>query len=214
MPNIQLYFLQASRCIRTAWLLDELNLDYAVEFSPRVNGVAPPEFKKKAGGLGKFPTLVDDGKSYYESGNITEYLCDTYDKEHRFLAALGDPKRYQILQWVHAAEGTFMTHALAITYARWFQKGGDLKATEEGLSGNVQKDFDWFEAELNKSKGKFLFGDEPTAGDIAMHFSVTFIIARELGTQGRTWPRIEQFVKDCEATEAYKKAVKKTGYEL
>lgn len=77
--GITLYFLQASRCIRTAWLLDELNLDYEVKFSPRVNGVAPPDFKKEAGGLGKFPTLVDNGNFYYESGNITEYAAFSYD---------------------------------------------------------------------------------------------------------------------------------------
>ena len=70
--TIKLYFLQASRCIRTAWQLEELGLDYEVEFSPRENKVVPPAFKKKAGGLGKFPTLVDDGVTYTESGNIAE----------------------------------------------------------------------------------------------------------------------------------------------
>lgn len=70
--TITLFFLQASRCIRTAWQLEELGLDYEVEFSERVNKVAPPEFKKKAGDLGKFPTLVDNGLSIYESGAIAE----------------------------------------------------------------------------------------------------------------------------------------------
>lgn len=74
MPGSErtLFFLQASRSIRTAWLLDALDLDYKVEFSPRVNGVAPPEFKKKAGGLGKLPAFIDNGNTYYESGNIAE----------------------------------------------------------------------------------------------------------------------------------------------
>lgn len=71
-PNITLYFLQASRSIRTAWQLHELGLDYTVKFSPRVGGLAPPEFKQEAGGLGKFPTLVDNGVVLYESGNIAE----------------------------------------------------------------------------------------------------------------------------------------------
>lgn len=71
-PQITLYFLQASRCIRTAWQLHEQKLDYELKFSPRVNGLAPPEFRQEAGGLGKFPTLVDNGISYYESGNIAE----------------------------------------------------------------------------------------------------------------------------------------------
>lgn len=72
MPPITLYFLQASRSIRTAWLLEELGLDYDVKFAPRENGVAPAAFKTEAGGLGKFPTLVDGDVTIYESGNITE----------------------------------------------------------------------------------------------------------------------------------------------
>lgn len=72
MPPITLWFLQASRCIRSAWLLEELGLKYAVKFSERENGVAPPAFKKAAGGLGKFPTLQDGDTTIFESGNITE----------------------------------------------------------------------------------------------------------------------------------------------
>lgn len=75
MP-IKLYFLQASRSIRTAWQLNELGLDYDVNFSPRENGVAPAAFKQQAGGLGKFPTLEDNGVIYYESGNICECVRD------------------------------------------------------------------------------------------------------------------------------------------
>lgn len=77
MSSIKLYFLQASRCIRTAWQLEELGLDYEVKFAPRENGVAPPAFKKEAGGLGKFPSLEDEGIMYYESGNICEYVTAT-----------------------------------------------------------------------------------------------------------------------------------------
>lgn len=72
MPKITLWFLQASRCIRTAWLLEELGLHYEVKFSPRENGVAPAAFKEEAGGLGKFPTLQDGDLRIVESGNIAE----------------------------------------------------------------------------------------------------------------------------------------------
>lgn len=74
MAKIKLYFLQASRCIRIAWLLEELGLEYDVEFAPRENNAAPADFKKKAGGLGKFPTLIDGDLVLYESGNIAELV--------------------------------------------------------------------------------------------------------------------------------------------
>jgi glutathione S-transferase len=72
-PDITLHFLQASRCIRTAWQLHLLGLDYNLKFSDRENGLAPAAFKAGAGGLGKFPTLEDHGRLIYESGNICEY---------------------------------------------------------------------------------------------------------------------------------------------
>lgn len=72
--TIILWFLQASRCIRNAWLLEELGLSYEVKFSNRENGLAPADFKKAAGGLGKFPTLQDGDITIGESGLITEYV--------------------------------------------------------------------------------------------------------------------------------------------
>jgi glutathione S-transferase len=74
MPPITLWFLQASRSIRTAWLLEELGLDYDLKFSDRVNQKAPEQFKLDSGNpLGKFPTIKDGKLTICESGNITEY---------------------------------------------------------------------------------------------------------------------------------------------
>lgn len=77
-PHITLYFLQASRSIRTAWLLEELQLPYKIEFANREGQKAPVAFKEKSGSsLGKFPILRDgevgDGEIVVsESGAITE----------------------------------------------------------------------------------------------------------------------------------------------
>jgi glutathione S-transferase len=115
---------------------------------------------------------------------------------------------------VHASEGTFALHGISVMYARWHQKSGDPKETEIGLSKNIQADLDFMTAELGKSSGKFLFGDQLSVADIQMHFSVAFILQRELGTLGKRWERLEKYVRDCEATESYKKAVEKTGHSF
>lgn len=80
MPPITLWFLQGSRCIRTAWLLEELGLDYTLSFTDRVkqelpqDQIAPEDFKLCSGNpLGKFPTLQDGELTIYESGAISEY---------------------------------------------------------------------------------------------------------------------------------------------
>lgn len=218
MPQITLWFLQASRCIRTAWLLEELGLEYAVRFSERENQKAPEEFKLSSGNpLGKFPTLQDGNLTICESGAICDHLCETYDKTGKLLP--GDPKdRIKVRQWVHAAEATFALHALAILYARWNMPDdaprGTMEAMENGMAVNVQKDLSWLETELSLSPGRFLCGDHVTAADTMMQFSVDFILARELGTQGKEYVNINRWLELCRSTETYKRAVEKTGHKL
>lgn len=73
-PEITLYFLQASRSIRIAWLLEELGMDYRVVFYNREKSLAAPEeFKEVCGGsMGKAPVLKDGGLILEESGAITQ----------------------------------------------------------------------------------------------------------------------------------------------
>lgn len=112
-----------------------------------------------------------------------------------------------------------MVHGLAVLYARWFQKTGDVAATEAGMSRNVGRDMDFLEAQLLASSsaggGKFLCGEQqPTAADVMMHFSAAFILARGMAPKGQSWPRVEQWIRDCEANQAYQDAVDKTGHKL
>jgi glutathione S-transferase len=73
-PDITLYFLNSSRAIRIAWLLEELNLPYNLVASLRAkNGLGPPEFKAKIpNSLGKSPCIKDGDIVIVESGAIVE----------------------------------------------------------------------------------------------------------------------------------------------
>lgn len=72
--DITVYFLGASRAIRTTWLLEELDLPYNVVYADRApNGVAPPEFKAKIPApLKMSPTIKDGHIVVQESGAIME----------------------------------------------------------------------------------------------------------------------------------------------
>lgn len=142
------------------------------------------------------------------------YLCDTYDKQHRLLPAVGDAQRYEILQWVHAAEASLIMHAVPILYSRWHQVGGDFIQTEDAMSHHVIQDLDFLEGTLSASTGRYLLGGSLTAADFNVHWSVDVILAWELGIRGKSWPKLEQYVKDCYATESYQVAVRRTGYRL
>ena len=74
-PDITLYFLQASRSIRIAWLLEELGIEYKLHSWDRESsGLAPADFKQSSGALlGRAPVLKDGPLTIQESGAITEY---------------------------------------------------------------------------------------------------------------------------------------------
>lgn len=59
-----------------AWLLEELSLDYEIQFADRMSNMkAPEDFKASSGHpLGKLPSLKDGDHTIYESGVITEYV--------------------------------------------------------------------------------------------------------------------------------------------
>jgi glutathione S-transferase len=91
---------------------------------------------------------------------------------------------------------------------------GTVEAAENSMSANVQNDLWWLETELSLSSGKFLCGDHVTAADLMMQFSIDFILARELGTQGKERPNINKWMEDCRKEEGYRRAVEKTGHKL
>jgi len=114
-----------------------------------------------------------------------------------------------------------MVHGLAVLYAQWnFPASLQESHPEEmdkmiaGIGVNVQKDFDWLEMALSQSTGRFIVGDQLTAADIMMLFAVQFILARDLGTKGKRWKKVNEWVERCEATESYKRAVEKSGHKL
>lgn len=91
----------------------------------------------------------------------------------------GEKKREKVRMWIHAAEGTFMVHALAITYARWsasegLRSSGELKELERGMAVNVGKDLDWLNDELKDSR--FLVGERVTAADTMVLFSISLFL--------------------------------------
>lgn len=114
-----------------------------------------------------FPSrgLEDDADFPYR------YILEKYDKSNKLFGGNDVNMREKIRMWIHAAEGTFLIHALAITYARWFcpPSVGEsaLKEMEKGLAINVGKDLDWLSSELAENKSKYLVGESLSAADVS-----------------------------------------------
>ncbi|RBA13515.1 hypothetical protein FPRO05_02308 [Fusarium proliferatum] len=208
-PDITLYFLNASRAIRIAWLLEELDISYKLVTSPRAaNGLAPPEFKAKIPTrLGSSPVIQDGDLVIQESGAIVEYLIESYDSASRLLPQ-EEHARARVREWIQASEGTFMMNAVPIIMARM----GMPKEAAQYVSGleaaivlRVNEAMQCLEAELESgpSKGQFIVGTDLTAADIMMGFSIECIFAMKLGTESQDWPLISKWLVNIKERKAY-----------
>lgn len=215
MPPITLHHLQASRSIRIAWLLEELSLPYTIISADRErSGLSPATFKESTGTiLGKAPVLKDGDLILEESGAITEYLLASYDEEHRLMARGPSAAWAKTLHFIHAAEGTMMTHCLPFIYVNRIDA-----AAAEGLRPKlariVGKDLDWLEQELGLKGGGWLVGESVSAADTMMAFSVMFIFANGLAPKDGRWRNVERWLQRVEERKAWREAVRKTGFEL
>ncbi|KAJ6095228.1 hypothetical protein N7486_005974, partial [Penicillium sp. IBT 16267x] len=202
---------------RIAWLLEELNVEYDLKFANRNPDLSVPTSLVVRTSLGKSLAVKDGNLVVGESGAITEHLVEKYDTEHR-LMPLEPGIRSKVREYMWASEGTFLMHGLAIWTLRpacpeSVKKSG-LAEIESKLAVPVQKDFDWLESELGKTEGPFLLGDEVTAADIILAFSCQFIIASELGLEGKSWTRINKWLASIEKRDAYQRAIRRTGHHL
>ncbi|MFT5869697.1 MAG: glutathione S-transferase [Paracoccaceae bacterium] len=109
---IRLHHCPQSRSMRSLWLLHELGIPFELIEWPFDKTLRSLEFLA-LNPAGRVPALELDGQTIWETGAITELLCELYP--HTGLGRFaGDPERAQWLIWVHFAE-TISQHSAALT---------------------------------------------------------------------------------------------------
>ena len=214
-----MHHLENSRSQRILWLLEELGLEYEIQFYKRdpETSLAPTELLA-VHPLGKSPVVTDDDITVAESGAIAEYLLGKYD-DGSVLPAEGTPERRDCTYWLHYAEGSFqplMLLSLIMNrietapmpfFIKPIAKGIVAKVRGNFLDSNVQRNLDFVESTLGKTT--WLCGDELTAADIQMSFPIE---AAEVRTNLRDgYLNLAGFLERIRARPAYQAAIAKGG---
>ena len=210
---ITLHYLQCSRSFRIQWALEELGVDYQVEFYQRSASYAAPEILKNIHPLGKAPILVDDGDVIVESAVILDYLQQQYDRLQQFKPQQAKDQR-QYDYWMHYAEGSLMP-LLVMTlvmnnvskHVPWVIRPIAEKITD-GVKGGfirprVKEHILYLEQYLSEHD---YFAGEFSFADIQMAFP---LIALQKRLHGK-YPNIQAFVQRIQERAAFQRAEQKS----
>lgn len=201
---ITVHHLNDSRSQRILWLLEELELPYAIVHHARDpdTRLAPPSLQA-VHPLGKSPVVEMDGELLIESGAIVETLLRRRGGGRLVPdPASADYDRY--IQWLHYAEGSAMLPVMLRLYvSRLGEAGAPLHPRIESETANH---FGFIEASLQGRD--WLVGDRLTGADIQMSFLGE--IAKAQGMLPR-FPAIAAWVARFQARPAYARALAKGG---
>ncbi|WP_300031328.1 glutathione S-transferase family protein [uncultured Roseobacter sp.] len=166
---ITLHHCPQTRSMRTLWLLAELAVPFQLRSYPFDRTLRSPEFLTLSP-AGRVPALEIDGERMFETGAITEYLCERFSPDA--LGRMpGTPERMSWLVWLHFAE-TLSQHVAALTqqHVALYEDHMRSPVVMKLEAARVAKCFDAIEARLQDPLGArdYLLSGGFSAADISV----------------------------------------------
>jgi glutathione S-transferase len=214
---LTLYHLENSRSIRILWALEELGVDYQVEYFQRLPNMAAPAELKKIHPLGKAPILSDRQLVIAESAVILEYLQENYDIEQQFKPKSPEDK-LQYRYWMHYAEASLMplvVFKLVMGHlgsknmpliTRPLTKQVGIQVRQRFIQPRLLEHLDYIEQHL--SQYLFFAGETFSFADIQMMFALQAL--EKMSAILQDFPYIQSYMQQLRERSAYKMAQHKS----
>jgi len=211
--TIVVHHLEFSRSLRVLWLLEELELDYAVESYARTKEFRAPAEFAKVHPLGRAPVVEVDGHVLAESGAILEYFVEREGK----LRPVEVDALLQYRFFLHYAEGSAMPPLLVqfiVTKLRTAPVPWFLRPVVANIGGKIESSFSGPAIDLHfgfindtLASRPYFAGPEFSAADIQMFYAVEAALARAKSS----WPHLQAWRDRVVGRPAYRRAESKGG---
>lgn len=207
---LTIHHLGKSQSERIIWLCEELGLPYALKHYKRdpVTILSPPELKALHP-LGAAPVITDGDLVLAESGAIMQYIIAKHGNG-RLALGPAHPDFAQYLYWFHFANANLQPNMGRNMILRRLNLPEN-DPTLLAMKGRLERALDLLETRLRDTA--YLAGDEFTAADIMMGFTLTtmrIFMPVDLGP----YAHIRSYLQRIGDRPAYQRAMHKGDPDL
>jgi glutathione S-transferase len=194
MPEITIYHLEGRRSERLVWLMEELNLPYTLNFTRGNLGASMAAIRAINPSMPVAPTVTYGDQVLVESGAIIEMILARHG-EGRLVPPIESPDFATHLMWIHYAEGSLASRAIA-DYRVWQIQPPQQRSPLVDSEGVVQF------AENFLADKPWFGGEEFSAADIMMLFPINFALVLNIVNREQ-FPNINAWITKIEARPGY-----------
>lgn len=201
---ILLHHLRIGRSIFMVWQLEEFGAEYDLKVYHRdPNTFKAQDDLKAVHPLGKSPVIEDGEIMLSESGAITTYLLEKFDKENKLAPPRSDLASWaKFTQWLHYPEGSvFISLLVRMLLARSDQDHPMLTPYSEK---EIKLHLGHIADQLGDSE--FILGDQFSAADFGISYVVS--MAKRLGVLD-PYPTLNAYLERNLARPAYLRALER-----
>jgi len=211
--TITVHHLDFSRSLRVLWLLEELELEYAIQRWQRDANFRAPAAAAKVHSLGRFPMVEVDGRVLAESGAVLEYFADREGK----LRPTDEDEKLECTFFLHYAEGSLMPPLLVqliLARLRAAPMPFFIKPVARGIADKVAQSYSRPALDLHLgfveqtlSERPYFAGEHFSIADIQMFYPVEAALSRAAGSR----PNLSAWRDRVTSRAAYQRAEAKGG---
>ena len=202
---ITIHHLTRSRSERIVWLMEELGLEYQVQFFRREPNGAAPAAMRDIHPIGKAPIVTDGETVLAESGAIVEYIVRRHGGG-RLAVPPDSPDYPRYIYWLHFAEGSLMTLMLINLVLSRVPEAAESAVKARQLD-RLAKMLAFVDGEL---AGRSHFAGDFSAADIMMVFPFT-TLRHFFDYDFSPYANIDGYLRRIAERPAYQRAMAKAG---